>query len=108
MEVDLTGMQCRNLIDDETFIRERNGLQSKISRLKERLRETGARAEGWLELTEKAFGFARYTRKAFLAGDLGIKKEIPTALSQNPTVRNVKLRTQANEWLQPMQSSTLL
>lgn len=108
MEVDLTRMRYRNLIDDETFIRERNGLQSKISRLKERLRETEARAEGWLELTEKAFGFARYTRKAFLAGDLGTKKEIPTALGQNPTVRNAKFRIQANEWLKPIRKRHLV
>ncbi len=98
----LTKMRYKDLIDDETFIRERNGLQSKISRLKEELRETEARAERWLELTEKTFNFATYARKAFLLGDLQTRKEILMALGQNPTIKDGKLTIQANEWLRPI------
>jgi len=45
-------------------IKERNSLQIKINQLKNKLRETEARAECWLELTEKTFHFATYARKA--------------------------------------------
>ena len=99
----LTRMRYRDLIDDETFIRERNGLQNKINRLQERLRETESRAERWLELTEKTFNFATYARKAFMLGDLGTRKEILMALGQNSTIKDGKLTIQANEWLQPIQ-----
>jgi len=98
----LTKMRYRDLINDEVFIRERNGLQSKISRLKEGLRETEARAERWLELTEKTFNFATYARKAFMLGDLQTRKEILMALGQNPTMKDGKLTIQGNEWLQPI------
>ena len=98
----LTKMRYKELIDDETFDRERNGLQSKITRLKEKLRETENRAERWLELTEKTFNFATYARKAFSLGDLQTRKEILMALGQNPTIKNGKLSIQANEWLQPI------
>lgn len=96
-------MRYKDQINDETFDRERNGLQSKISRLKERLRETEARAERWLELTEKTFNFATYARKAFMLGDLQTRKEILMTLGQNPTIKDLKLSIQANEWLQPIQ-----
>ncbi len=99
----LTKMRYKELIDDETFIRERNELQDTISRLKERLRETESRAERWLELTEKTFNFATYARKAFMLGDLKTRKEILMALGQNSTIKDGKLTIQANEWLQPIQ-----
>ncbi len=63
---ELTRMRYRQLIDDETFIKEKNTLQSKISQFKENLRETETRAERWLELTEKTFNFATYARNAFI------------------------------------------
>jgi len=98
----LTKMRYRDFIDDETFLRERNELQSKINPLKEGLRETESRAERWLELTEKTFNFATYARKAFMLGDLGTRKEILMALGQNPTIKDGKLSIRANKWLQPI------
>lgn len=96
-------MRYRDLIDDETFMRERDLLQNKITQLKTRLRETESRAEKWLELSERTFNFATYARKAFITGDLKTKKEILMALGQNPRIKNGKLSLQANEWLQEIQ-----
>jgi len=45
---ELTKMRYRQLIDDETFINEKNILQGKITQFKENLRETETRAERWL------------------------------------------------------------
>ncbi len=99
---ELTRMRYRQLIDDDTYMRERNTLQAKITRLKAQLRETESRAEKWLELTEKTFQFATYARKAFITGDLQTKKEILAALGQNATIKDRKLSIQANAWLQPI------
>jgi hypothetical protein len=95
-------MRYRDLIDDEAFIRERNLLQGKIARLKEELRDTEARAEKWLELTEQTFHFATYARKEFLVGDLKKKREILMTLGSNLVLRGGKLSIQAHEWLQPI------
>ena len=99
---ELTKMRYRQLIDDETFIKEKKELQAKITQMKSKLRETESRAERWLELTEKTFNFATYARKAFLKGGLELKKEILMALGQNPVIKDEKLTIQANEWLQPI------
>ncbi|HJN62434.1 MAG TPA: hypothetical protein QGH92_02510 [Candidatus Parcubacteria bacterium] len=95
-------MRYRDLIDDETFTKEKNLLQNKINQLKERLRETEGRAEKWLELTEKTFNFATYARKAFITGGLELKKEILMALGKNPIIKGKKLYIEPNEWLQPI------
>ncbi len=99
---ELTKMRYRQLIDDATFVKEKNDLQIRISQLKEKLRETETRAERWLELTEKTFNFATYARKAFLTGGLELKKEILMALGKNPTIKDKKLTIEPNKWLQPM------
>ena len=99
---ELTKMRYRQLIDDETFIKEKNTLQSKISQLKENLRGTETRAEKWLELTEKTFSFATYARKAFITAEgkkgLELKKEILLALGKTPIIKDQKLMIEPNEW----------
>ena len=101
---ELTKMRYRQLIDDETFIKEKNTLTSKIAQSKENLRETETRAEKWLELTEKTFAFATYARVAFLkANEMGkagleLKKEILLALGKTPIIKDQKLLIEPNEW----------
>ena len=105
---ELTKMRYRQLIDDETFIREKNTLQNKIVQMKENLRETETRADKWLELTEKTFNFATYARKAFLMAKgkagLELKKEILMALGKIPIIKNKKLFIEPNEWFVPIKN----
>lgn len=99
---ELTKMRYRQLIDDETFLKEKNTLQGKIAELKENLRQTETRADKWLELTERAFNFVTYARKAFLMakgkGGLELKKEILLGLGQTPIIKDKKLTIEPNEW----------
>lgn len=105
---ELTRMRYRQLIDDETFIKEKNTLQSKITQLKEHLRETETRAERWLELTEKTFNFATYARKAFLMAKgkegLELKKGILLALGKMPMMKDQKLIIEPNDWFVPIKN----
>jgi DNA invertase Pin-like site-specific DNA recombinase len=100
----LTQMRYRDLINDETFIKEKGLLQNKIFQFKEKLRGTETRAERWLELTEKTFNFATYARSAFIKGNMQTKKEILMSLGQNPTILNGKIFIRANEWLIPIKN----
>jgi DNA invertase Pin-like site-specific DNA recombinase len=102
---ELTKMRYRLLIDDDTFLKEKNEIQAKITQLQNKLRETEARAERWLELTEKTFNFATYARKAFVTGGLELKKEILMALGRNPIIKGGKLIIQPNEWFQPIKNN---
>jgi DNA invertase Pin-like site-specific DNA recombinase len=101
---ELTKIRYRQLIDDETFIKERNELQTRITQLKGKLRETETRAEQWLELTEKTFNFATFARKAFITGGLELKKEILLALGKTPIIKDKKLYIEPSEWLQPIKN----
>jgi len=105
---ELTKMRYRQLIDDEIFIKEKNDLQSKISQLKEGLRETETRADKWLELTEKTFSFATYARKAFLMAEgkrgLELKKEILMAIGKTPMIKDEKLTIEPDEWFVPIKN----
>ena len=100
---ELTKMRYRQLIDDETFLREKNALQNKITQLQENLRQTETRAEKWIELTEKTFALATYARKAFLMAKgkagLELKKEILMALGKTPIIKDKKLFIEPNDWL---------
>ncbi|MDP3296847.1 MAG: recombinase family protein [Thermodesulfovibrionia bacterium] len=105
---ELTKMRYRQLIDDETFIKEKNTLTSKIAQMKENLRETETRADKWLELTEKTFSFATYARKAFITAKgktgLELKKEILMAIGKTPIIQDNKLIIEPNEWLVPIEN----
>lgn len=107
---ELTKMRYRQLIDDATFIKEKNELQTKIAQMKENLRHTETRAEKWLELTEKTFNYATYARAAFLkASEMGkagleLKKEILMAIGKTPIMKDKILAIEPNEWLVPIKN----
>jgi hypothetical protein len=98
-------MRYRELIDDETFVKERDTLKDKIERLKGKLRETENRAAKWLELTERTFSFACYARKEFVKGDLIRKREIFAAFGQNFLIKDRKVFITANEWFMPIEKA---
>ncbi len=98
----LTKMRYRELIDDETFLKEKETLQMQILRLKENLRENKNKTERWIDLTEKTLDFATYAHKAFSCGELERKKEILMALGENLTIKGGELKIQPYEWLQPI------
>lgn len=105
---ELTKMRYRLLIDDETFLREKKELQSKIAQLKAKLNETESRAEQWLELTEKTFKFAAYARQNFICAKgkegLELKKEILMTLGEMPLIREGILKIDPNSWLVPIKN----
>lgn len=98
----LTKMRYRELIDDDTFLKEKQQLSSKIAELKSLLRETEGRAEQWIELTEKVFNFSLYAHKAFLTGDLQTKKEILAALGSNYILKDQKLTISYHNYFEPI------
>ena len=99
---ELTRMRYRELIGDETFVRELRLLKSQLTSLKQYRSETEDRAENWLELTEKTFHFVTNAREAFIHGDMETKKDILMAIGKNPTIKDGKLHIESNEWLVPI------
>ena len=98
-------MRYRELIDDATFVKERDDLQNKLTKLKHNLRTTENRAEKWLELTEKTFNFACYARENYGAGTLEKKREIFSALGWNFSIKDKIVRIRKHEWLVPIEKA---
>ena len=105
-EIDtLTQMRYRELIDDAEFLVQREGLKKQLLKLKNQLSQTENRAAIWLELTEKTFNFARYARKAYMNGDIQVKREMFTALGQNFSLKAKRVTIVANEWFVPIEKA---
>ncbi len=101
----LTKMRYRELIDDETYIKERDELKMNIEKLKDSLRGTESRAEKWLELTEKTFHFACYARAEFMKGDIKKNREIFNALGLNFSLKDKELHINKADWLIPIEKA---
>lgn len=99
----LTKMRYRDLIDDDTFVKERDVLKDRIIKLREEIKQTESRSDRWAELTENAFYFALTARERFDKGDLQTKREILNALGSNFSIKDGKLSIKAKEWLIPIQ-----
>jgi len=101
---ELTKMRYRKLIDDEGFLKEKESLLNKIIQIKGKIKETEARAEHWIELTEKTFNFVTYARANFMDGGLELKKDILMGLGEKPIIENKIITIEPNEWLIPIQN----
>ena len=101
---ELIKMRYKQLIDDNTFTREKVLLQGKIDRIKEVLEKGEVNSKQCLELTERSFKFAAYAQRAFLTGGLELKKEILLTLGNIPTIKDQKLHIEPEKWLVPIQN----
>ena len=97
----LTSLRLKDLIDDTEFADRRTELQSQITELSERLRQTLNRGNDWVKLMEQGFEFAANAHKAFLNGDLQTKKELMLTLGQNYILMDRKLELSRHFWLEP-------
>ncbi len=95
----LTRMRYKELIDDETFVQERNDLKNTITKLTHQLSATTDHSEKYIELTERTLHFATYARRSFAKGTLDEKREILLTLGSNCAVKEKKLFIEAFEWL---------
>ncbi len=98
----LTKMRYRELISDEEFTIERNTLKTKLSNLKEQLKNVEARSEKWFETTEKAFHFTTNALQAFNTDDMQIKREILNSLGEKFILKDHVLAFEPSSWLVPI------
>ncbi len=100
---ELIKMRYKELIDDESFIREKSSLQVKIDGIKAILEKADASPKQYLELTKRSFRFITYAQDAFLTGGLELKKEILLTLGNTPIIKDEMLHIEPEKWLVPIQ-----
>ena len=98
----LTRMRYRELIDDASFIKERDILRDKITRLTAEVHQSKDNSGKWIELTERAFNFAAHAQDHFQKGTIGAQKEICASLGSNYELKDKTLIFEASVWLIPI------
>ena len=98
----LTRMRYKELIDDITFVKERDLLKASITKLKHQLQEPGNRQGNYIELTKQALHFATYARKSLVNGAIHERREILSAFGSNCHISEKIFFIEASEWLIPI------
>ena len=98
----LVRMLYTGRITEASYDTEKKLVGDELELVQQRLRRTEGRADDWLELSEKAFYFATYARKAFITGDTVIRREIMMCMGYSPYLLDGSLHIDATEWLQPI------
>ena len=80
-----------SVISEEEYITQRKSLMSEKEDLIAKINMVDARINNWLELSEKTFNFARYSRYWFQHGDLKTKTQILATLGSKLTIKDKKL-----------------
>lgn len=80
-----------DVISDEEYTNQRKSLLEEKQALLERINDTDARQNNWLELSERTFEFARYARYWFANGDVKTKTQILATLGSDITVKDREL-----------------
>ncbi len=96
----LTSLRCRELIDDDIFIKQSKEIKSTITTLQtehEKPLEEKVRDE--MRPLKEAFEFAAYAFKAFSEGGLQTKRDILCGLGQNRTMKDGKLYIEKHLYL---------
>ena len=83
-----------SLLSDEEYLKQKAELIKEKARLEEILNDCNGRVEKWLEIGEKTFNFARYSRYWFSNGSSEDKAQILQALGSNLILKDKKLEIQ--------------
>lgn len=90
----LTDLRLRSLIEDAEFIKRRQGIQSEVAVLKDRLANSGE-VKVWFESYELLISFSNHIVYWFKEGNDHIKRLILKTAGSNFTLTNKKLSIQA-------------
>jgi hypothetical protein len=101
----LIDMKLNEDVTDEEYQSKRKSLLNDKNQIELKLNETKSRADNWLEIVEKAFGFVTNLRQTFNQGDSKIKANILLSLGKSITILNGKLAIEPCDWLLPIKES---
>lgn len=80
-----------SVVSEEEYASQRKSLLGQKQTLLEKINDTDARQNNWLELSERTFEFARDARYWFANGDVKTKTQILATLGSNLTIKDKEL-----------------
>ena len=85
----LVDMRASGTITDEEFLKNKATFLEEKHRIEMLMKDTGARADNWLDLVDKQFEFAKTAKTIFdTTESLEVKKDILSALGSNLTLKD--------------------
>jgi len=84
----LTKMRCKDMIEDEEFLKEKSRLKNEMSKIEKSLKNTGCNTEKLNEITANIFQFACQAREWFYNGKPKTQKQILASLGSNLTLKD--------------------
>jgi site-specific DNA recombinase len=86
-----------SMLSDQEYAKRKASLVEEKIKLEELLNDTGHRVNNWLDIAEKAFGFACNARNKFAEGSNEEKSQILQVIGSNLTLKDKKLCIQASK-----------
>ena len=102
---ELTKMRAKKLIDDNSFIKEKDSLDKELEKL-QKIDKEANKGDEIIELTKEKFVFSAYALKSFCEGDHFKKKEVLTDLGSNREITDKKVLISIHKWLLPIYENT--
>lgn len=90
------------IISDEDYCIRNEKFQMESCKIRQQIEEFNINEDMWYDKIVKVFDFFNTVRATFNKGDALIKKEIFSALGQNYTMKDKKLRLELHEWFIPL------
>ena len=95
----LTQALIKELVDEETYRKEKTRLKYEISILDTRIKESDKSQDNFIEMTEGVFNFACHASEEFNNGDTEVRKTIFSKIGVNWTLKDKKLSVSKHPWL---------
>lgn len=80
------------IMTEDEYMKLKNALLEEKRRIESELKSFGVEMEEWVELSEKTFNFARYSRIWFAKGDLDTKRAIFACLGSHLVLKDKKVQ----------------
>ena len=102
----LLDMSTRGLIDEDQFVKKNKILLAELKQLHKKQKTQNKDTESWYEYMCRLVKSLSSCSEKFANGTIADRKEILTAIGQNPVLIYGKLQVTPDDWLIPQRNST--
>ena len=102
----LLDMSTRGLIEEDQFVKKNKILLAELKQLHKKQKTQNKDTESWYEYMCRLVKTLSNCNEKFANGTIADKKEILTAIGQNPVLIDGKLQVTPDDWLISLRNST--
>jgi site-specific DNA recombinase len=99
----LIDMRASGSISQEIFEEKKKKYEKETKELDEKINNLTQDGIAWIDLADKMFTFAEFSKRMYEKGDVNMKRQILRALCSNLTLKDKKLCISKDSWVYPLQ-----